>query len=419
MSRGAARRPVLEMVQPSAVRATEICSTPSGAPRTKIVKLDVPAGAIGGATGCCCAPTTGVNATAAAKPHPRIKWLERMSQHNTAIPGVSPRGYEAARRHAAFFERGSRARIVVSGRDRASYLHGLLTNDIATLAAGEGRYAAYLTPQGRMIADLFVYELGDVMLLVVPGETKDTVLANFDRFIFSEDVQLGDVTNTFAQIAVVGPDAAHAAAAAMNGVDANRLQQLPEHGNIRAEFRGRPAIITRVTDTGEAGYDLFVEREQAGVLFDVLGAEPIAAVPLDAEAVEALRIEAGVPLFGRDMDQDTIPLEAGIESRAISFSKGCYVGQEVIIRVMHRGHGRVAKKLVGLTLDADVVPARGALIRADDREVGLVTSSTFSPALNRPIALGYAHRDFTAAGTALTIDGLRATVTQLPFVGQQ
>ncbi len=339
-----------------------------------------------------------------------------MSQHNTAIPGVSSRGYDAARRHAAFFDRGNRGRIVVSGRDRASYLHGLLTNDIASLAAGEGRYAAYLTPQGRMIADLFVYELGDVMLLVVPSEAKDTVLAKFDQLIFSEDVQLGDVTNTFAQIAVVGPDAARTAAAAMNGFDVNRLQPLPEHGNIRAEFRGRPAIITRVTDTGEAGYDLFVEREQAGALFDVLGAE---AVALDAEAAEALRIEAGVPRFGPDMNQDTIPLEAGIESRAISFSKGCYVGQEVIIRVMHRGHGRVAKKLVGLTLDGDVVPQRGASIRAGDREVGLVTSSTFSPALNTPIALGYAHRDFVAPGTAVTIDGVAATVTPLPFVGQK
>jgi folate-binding protein YgfZ len=148
----------------------------------------------------------------------------------------------------------------------------------------------------------------------------------------------------------------------------------------------------------------------------VLAAEPVAAVALDAEAAEALRIEAGVPVFGRDMDEDTIPLEAGIESRAISFSKGCYVGQEVIIRVMHRGHGRVARKLVGLALDGEVVPARGASIRAGDRDVGLVTSSTFSPALNRPIALGYAHRDFVAAGTVLAIDGATATVTQLPFV---
>ncbi len=415
MSSGAAKRPALEMAQPSAVRATVTCSMPRGAPRTKIVKLEEPGAAGPGAGGGCCAPAPGDSAIATAKPHPRIKWLERMSQHNTAIRGVSSRGYDAARHAAAFFERANRGRIVVSGRDRASYLHGLLTNDIASLAAGEGRYAAYLTPQGRMIADLFVYELGDIMLLVVPGNTKDTLLAKFDQFIFSEDVQLGDVTDAFAEIAVIGPEAARVVAAGINGLDATRLRELPEHGNIRAESGGRPVIITRVMDTGEPGYDVFVERDQIDAFTEMMAAKG-AAVALDAETVETLRIEAGVPLFGRDMDEDTIPLEAGIESRAISFTKGCYVGQEVIIRVMHRGHGRVARKLVGLTLDGEVVPAIGASIRAGDREVGLVTSSTFSPALNKPIALGYAHRDFVAPGTAAAIDGTLATVTELPFV---
>jgi folate-binding protein YgfZ len=118
------------------------------------------------------------------------------------------------------------------------------------------------------------------------------------------------------------------------------------------------------------------------------------------------------------MDEETIPLEAGIESRAISFSKGCYVGQEVIIRVLHRGHGRVARKLVGLTLDGDDVPEAGAAIRSGDREIGSVTSSTISPALKRPIALAYVHRDFLEAGTVVTAGGQHATVTALPFVGR-
>jgi folate-binding protein YgfZ len=123
-----------------------------------------------------------------------------------------------------------------------------------------------------------------------------------------------------------------------------------------------------------------------------------------------------VPLFHRDMDEETIPLEAGIEPRAISFTKGCYVGQEVIIRVMHRGHGRVARKLVGLAIDGDRVPAPGAAIHAGDREIGRVTSATRSPALDRPIALGYVHRDFVAAGTEVAVDGASARVTAVPFV---
>src|SRR5436190_14996684 len=116
-------------------------------------------------------------------------------------PVVSAHAYDAARRRAAFIDRSDRGRIVVSGTDRASYLQGLLTNDISALAAGQGCYAAYLTAQGRMISDLFVYELGDVILLALPRDTKDTVLAKLDEFIFSEDVQLGDVTETFGAVA--------------------------------------------------------------------------------------------------------------------------------------------------------------------------------------------------------------------------
>ena len=123
-----------------------------------------------------------------------------------------------------------------------------------------------------------------------------------------------------------------------------------------------------------------------------------------------------MPLFRRDMDEDTIPLEAGIESRAISFTKGCYVGQEVVIRVLHRGHGRVARKLVGLLLDGQQVPAPGAMIRSGDREIGQVTSSTASPALKRPIALAYVHRDFFEPGTKVTVGEQSAAVTALPFV---
>ena len=123
-----------------------------------------------------------------------------------------------------------------------------------------------------------------------------------------------------------------------------------------------------------------------------------------------------MPKFNRDMDAETIPLEAGIESRAISLSKGCYVGQEVIIRVLHRGHGRVARKLVGLTLDGAVVPASGADVTVESRVIGHVTSSTRSPALERPIALAYLHRDFLAPGTAVSVAGQPAVVTALPFV---
>ena len=325
--------------------------------------------------------------------------------------------YQAARQGAAFIDRSDRGRLVVSGRDRASYLQGLLTNDIPALKSGQGCYAAYLTAQGRMISDLWVYELGDVILLNLPGETTAAVLAKLDQFIFSEDVQLGDVTATFAQIAVVGPEAARLVAAlldpAPDGAGVS-LESLPEHGNARVQIAGTPAIVTSVTDTGEHGFDVYVERERAGWLNDQLLAA--GAVEAAEETAEILRVEAGVPAFGRDMDEETIPLEAGIESRAISMTKGCYVGQEVIIRVLHRGHGRVARKLVGLVLDGEAAPARGAVVSSADRAVGEITTGVRSPALGRPIALAYVQRDFVVPGTVLSVDGAQATVTALPFV---
>ena len=219
--------------------------------------------------------------------------------------------YQAARTHAALFDR-RRGRIVVSGRDRATYLQGLLTNDIPAVKEGQGCYAAYLTPQGRLISDLLVYELGDVLLLSLPLATKDVVLAKLDQFIFSEDVQLGDVTETFAGVVVVGPDAA-LAVHALTGTDVGTLAALPIHGNLRATVNGEPVIVLRVDDTGEPGFELLVPAATANdVRAQLVQAGTVEA---DEATAEQLRIEAGVPRFGQDMDEETIPLEAGIEAR--------------------------------------------------------------------------------------------------------
>jgi len=320
--------------------------------------------------------------------------------------------YQAARHHAGLILR-ERGLIVVSGQDRASYLQGLLTNDISALAAGQGCYTAYLTAQGRMISDLFVYELGDVILLALPRSTKDTVLAKLDEFIFSEDVQLGDVTDVFSAVAVVGPAAA-SAVSAVSGVSEADLRALPPYGCRRIDAE-QPGILLSVDDTGEPGFELLVANDQMPHVLQSL--EKAGVARIDAETADILRIEAGVPLFGPDMAEDTIPLEAGIEQRAISFTKGCYVGQEVIIRVLHRGHGRVAQKLVGLVMEpGQAVPEPGTTLQADGKDIGVVTSSAESPALDRPIALAYLKRDFTAPGTPVQLPAGPATVATLPFV---
>jgi folate-binding protein YgfZ len=168
--------------------------------------------------------------------------------------------------------------------------------------------------------------------------------------------------------------------------------------------------VARIDQLGVPGFCVYLPPAAESAFKDAL--RKAGAVDVSPAAIEARRIEAGYPVFGVDMTDDTIPLEAGIETRAISFSKGCYVGQEVIIRVLHRGHGRVARRLVGLRIDGPVART-GSKVRVAEREVGFITSCAESP--NGTIALGYVHRDFVESGTAVQVqsDGgsVPATVT--------
>jgi folate-binding protein YgfZ len=320
--------------------------------------------------------------------------------------------YAAIREAAALLTPGDRARIAVAGRDRASYLQGLLTNDIAALRPGTGCYAAWLTPQGRMTTDMHVFESGDMILLDVPAAVREPVLQRLDQFIFSEDVQLSDLTDALSEIGVHGPSAPVVVERSLTA--AAGLAAWAQYANARAAFADAPVVVARVDRFGVPGYTLFVEPGRAGDLAAAL--ERAGATRVGSEAVEAARVEAGYPLFGVDMDEETIPLEAGIEPRAISMSKGCYVGQEVIVRVLHRGHGRVVKRLMGLRLRE--AARAGARIHAAGREIGAVTSAAVSPRLG-PIALGYVHRDATAPGTQVDVESGAAVqpaeVSALPF----
>jgi folate-binding protein YgfZ len=331
--------------------------------------------------------------------------------------------YRALREGAGLVDRTDRGRLLLTGADRRAYLQGLLTNDIAALAPGTGCYSAYLTAQGRMIADMRVFETGDSLLVDLDGSVTPAVRDRWSQFIFSEDVQILDLSSSTAQIGVYGPGAATALEAALaegRAADeqprsAHLLDSMPIHANSRWSLRGAPVFVLRSDDAGVRGFDAVVPLERKGDFMDLL--RRAGAVDVGSEAAEASRVEAGRPRFHADMDEETIPLEAGIEDRAISLTKGCYVGQEIIIRVLHRGHGRVARRLVGLTFDPDAsVPSRGDRIRSGDRDIGTITSPVRSPALDRPIALGYVHRDFVEPGTVLRVGESTATVTALPFV---
>lgn len=321
----------------------------------------------------------------------------------------SPERYAAAHDGAVVLDRQTRGLVLLTGADRLTYLQGLLTNDIAALTPGQGCYAALLTPQGRMIADMRVFELGDSVLLDVPGQLAERVATHFSDFIFSEDAAVKDVSRTMKPLVVLGAASRQALA----------LPELKPFENRRFTFGDDEVIVAGNDEFGVTAVDVFVESGRAPAILTALAQAGVTAI--DDALANVLRVEAGTPEFGVDMDQDTIPLEAGIEGRAISMTKGCYVGQEVIIRVLHRGQGRVARRLVGLVFPADSrVPVRGEVIHAGARSVGAVTSAAWSPALGRPIALGYVHRDFTAPDTALEVgdaDRARpASVASLPFI---
>ena len=312
---------------------------------------------------------------------------------------------------AGLIDRTGTGRILLTGADRRSYLQGLLTNDIEALAPGTGCYAAMLTAQGRMMTDMRVLELGAAVLLDVPALVTSQIRDHLDRFVFSEDVQVEDVTAVRGEIGIFGPGALDVLVrAGMDGVAPALL-----YATTRVRLAGTDAVLVRSDEAGVAGYDIVVEAPRLEEVTAALTAA--GAVRVSEADAEAVRIESGRPRFGVDMDTDTIPLEAGLEDRAISRSKGCYVGQEVIVRVQDRGHGRVAKRLVGLTFDAGArPPAAGARIVSGDREIGRVTSATMSPALARAIALGYVHRDFVEPGTQVAVEGEAAVVAGLPLV---
>ena len=296
---------------------------------------------------------------------------------------------------AGWAEKTDRGRLRFEGADRVSFLQALLTNEVASLRPGTGAYALYLTPQGRMIADLHVFVRNDSVIADVPAGTS--LAATFDNLIFSEDVRVTDISSDVRQLTVAGARAAAILAAALK-LEAEELARLDTWSHVEI-----PAgIIARTDDVPEGSLDVFVPATAASAVIAEL--EAAGAQRLADETVEALRIDAGRPKFGVDMTTETIPLEAGLLDRAISQTKGCYVGQEVIIRVLHRGGGRVAKRLVRLSLSGQQdVPPPGAVITVDGQESGHVTSAALSPRVPGVVALGYVKREMAEEGKAVRV----------------
>ena len=289
--------------------------------------------------------------------------------------------YTALHSGSGVISRTKRAFIAVKGDDRAEFLQGLLTNDIKGLNSYEGCYSLYLNSKGRLEADLFAFNLENVLLLDVPSSVHRMMVDRLNELIFAEDVQIEDWTDQWVSCGVFGPSSIKTVDTGLKILGINTdgfsvVTDLNLYKSFLMKFEKTELIVARTDEHGPLGFSILTEQAFAETLRKALMST--GAVEVSDEAIEVVRIESGVPAFPVDMDSETIPIEAGISERAISFTKGCYVGQEVIVRIMHRGEGRVAKRLVGLALSKEtntnqapeILPALGAALGHDDKVVG-------------------------------------------------
>jgi folate-binding protein YgfZ len=315
----------------------------------------------------------------------------------------------AAHESAVFRRRHERALLTVTGGDRSAWLQGLVTSDVAAIAGGGASESAWLTPQGRMITDLVVVETGGFTWLDVPAPLAPVLAAQLDLLIFTEDARVQAEPATVS-VGVYGPSGA-AALAAATGQDPARVEGLAP-GQLLVTTDDPPLAICADPSLGVTGWRTYLPAARAAGLEEALAHG--GALPLDDQTATVLRVEAGTPRFLVDMTEETIPLEAGLDG-ALSQTKGCYVGQEIIVRIRDRAHGRVARRLMGLVLPPGMPPPpvqQGVTL--EDRPVGRVTSAVSSPAAGRSIALAMLHRDAAEPGTVVTLeDGTPAEVRAL------
>ena len=326
------------------------------------------------------------------------------------VPGPAEQ-YRAVREAAAVIDRSSVGKAEVEGRDRASFLQGMLSNDVKALAPGQGCAAAFLDAHGKVMALLRVYALSDRLLLELPAGLTQKTLLLLDKYLISEKAVFEPLDEAYAVLSVQG-----AQAPALIAGLAGAPMDLAPHAHVEATLAG---IATRVVQRSEfgvrPGFFLWAAPDAMPALRAAV--EGAGATPVEPAVGEVLRVEAGEPVYGQDVDESVILPETNLE-HLVSYTKGCYIGQEVVARVKYRGH--VNRALTGLTLEGDRVPTPGAPVFAGEREIGRVTSAVRSLGLGAPIALGYVRREHLEPGSAVAVrieDILvPARVTPPPFI---
>jgi glycine cleavage system T protein len=322
--------------------------------------------------------------------------------------------YAAVRSAVGFIDLSHRGLLQLTGADRVSFLQGMVSNDVKALTPGAGQYATVLNQQGKVLGDARVLCSDNSLYLDLWEITKDKIAGHLNRYLVADEVEIADRTDEYGILSLQGPQSE---AGLQKLVGQTELPaRLAEHRMVNID--GAQVCVVRASSTGETGFDLIIPsphfKSVAAQLTEA--GKQFSGAWVGEDAHNILRVEAGIPRYGVDFTEDNLLLEVGLD-HAVSFTKGCYLGQEVVERIRSRGH--VNKKLVGLSLEGRESASRGDVLFAD-KPVGTITSSVHSPALGKPVALGYVHKDYWSPDTRLSInhDGasLTAKVTALPFV---
>ncbi len=316
--------------------------------------------------------------------------------------------FRALLQGSALFDLSWQAKLVLSGEDRVRWLNGMVTNNIRDLALNHGVYSFLLNAQGRNQGDLTAYNRGDYLLVTTDRAQAPAIAEIFERYIIMDDVEVADISDKLGAVGIAGPKAREVLTAA--GIDVSQLEAGQVIDTVWQELG---ISVARSVQPQMDGYEIWIATENVEKVWDALVFA--GATPAGTEALELYRIARGVPRYGVDLRERDLPQETG-QQHALNFSKGCYIGQEIVERI--RSRGNVHRVLVGFEVQGEP-PQPGAKVRAADKDVGEITSAARIPfpAGERTLALGYLRREVAAPGTTVDINGQSATVATLPFGG--
>ena len=324
--------------------------------------------------------------------------------------GDVAREYKFARESVGLIDKNYRALLSLSGSDRVRYLNAMLTGNIRDLAPGQGTISLLLSPQGRILAEVETLALPDRLLCVSHAMIRERLVSTLDKFIIMDDVALDDITERMGTLALEGP-ATPALVRELCGLEFNSL---PEMGHAEVKVAEIPCCVVRRAPGGIASAEFVLERAHLLALWKSLleKTHQHGGGPVGYDALNVLRLEAGIPWYGYDFDENQIPHQAALEATHINFTKGCYTGQEIVERV--RSQGNVQRRRVMLRFAGDAVPSRGEPLFVGEAEVGFVTRAARSPKFNAVIGMGYVRREQIEPGSKVTWKGGEASVMESP-----